>query len=114
MEDIREWGKKIVVIINKIDLLRDEDDVKQVIDFVRDNIARLLGFAPEIFPISALLAQQAKDLGDRNPAERERLWEDSRFGDLETYIFETLDEEGRIRLKLLSPLGTPSISPIAT
>ncbi|HEY7031336.1 MAG TPA: dynamin family protein [Thermomicrobiales bacterium] len=106
MEDIREWGKKVVVIINKIDLIRDEADVAKIIAFVRDNIARLLGFTPEIFPISALLAQQAKALGDRNPTERERLWKLSRFDDLETYVFKTLDEEGRIRLKLLSPLGT--------
>jgi len=106
IEDIREWGKKIIIIINKIDLLRDEKDVTTVITFVRDNIARLLGFAPEIFPISGLLAQQSKALGERNPTERERLWKLSRFGDLESYIFKTLDEEGRIRLKLLSPLGT--------
>ncbi|HKG26904.1 MAG TPA: dynamin family protein [Thermomicrobiales bacterium] len=106
MEDIREWGKKVVVIINKIDLVRDETDVAKIITFVRENIARLLGFTPELFPISALLAQQAKALGERNPTERERLWKLSRFDALETYIFKTLDEEGRIRLKLLSPLGT--------
>jgi hypothetical protein len=51
------------------------------------------------------LAQQAKALGERNPEERARLWEASRFGALEEYVFATLDEEGRIRLKLLSPLG---------
>ncbi len=106
MEDIREWGKKIVVVINKIDLIRDEADVQKIVDFVRDNIARLLGFHPEVFPVSSLLAQQAKALGDRNPSERERLWRASRFEALETYIFKTLDQEGRIRLKLLSPLGS--------
>jgi small GTP-binding protein len=105
MADIREWGKKITVIVNKMDLIRSETDVQAVMDFVRENIERLLGFRPEVFPVSSLLAQQAKALDDRNPAERERLWADSRFGALETYIFETLDEEGRIRLKLLSPLG---------
>lgn len=105
MESIRDWGKKIVVIINKTDLLRDEDAVAQVTTFVSENIERLLGFTPEVFPVSSLAAQQAKALGDRNPDERARLWEASRFGPLETYIFTTLDQEGRIRLKLLSPLG---------
>jgi small GTP-binding protein len=105
MSEIREWGKKIVIIINKIDLVREEDDITKIVTFVRENIARLLDFAPEVFPVSALLAQQAKALGDRNPTERERLWGRSRFDALEKYIFETLDEEGRIRLKLLSPLG---------
>jgi small GTP-binding protein len=105
METIQDWGKKIVVIINKVDLLRDDAAVQQVTDFVRANIERLLGFSPDVFPVSALLAQQAKAIGERNPDERARLWAASRFGPLEEYIFTTLDEEGRVRLKLLSPLG---------
>ncbi len=105
MAGIREWGKKIVLIVNKIDLLRDEASVQQVLDFVNENIQRLLGFSPEVFPVSALLAQQAKAVAGRNPGERDRLWALSRFGALERYILETLDEEGRIRLKLLNPLG---------
>jgi small GTP-binding protein len=106
MEDIREWGKKIVVILNKIDLLKEETDVKEVITFVEQNIARLLGIEPVVFPISSMLAQQANELAIRNPQESARLWEESRFGVLEEFIFSTLDEQGRIQLKLLSPLGT--------
>ena len=105
MATIREWGKKIVVILNKVDLLRTDTARDQVVGFVRDSIERLLGFSPEVFPVSALLAQQAKALGDRNPEERERLWAESRFPALERYIVESLDEEGRVRLKLLNPLG---------
>jgi small GTP-binding protein len=105
MASIRDWGKKIFVVINKVDLLRDEAGVAEVTEFVGENIERLLGFSPDLFPVSSLLAQQAKSLGDRNPEERARLWETSRFGRLEEYIFATLDQEGRIRLKLLSPLG---------
>ena len=105
MATIREWGKKIVVILNKVDLLRTDTARDQVVGFVRDSIERLLGFSPEVFPVSALLAQQAKALGDRNPEERERLWAESRYPALERYIVESLDEEGRVRLKLLNPLG---------
>ena len=105
MESIRDWGKKIVVIINKIDLIREAEGVAQVTDFVSENIERLLGLTPDVFSVSALLAQQAKALGERNPDERGRLWAASGFGPLEEFIFTTLDEEGRIRLKLLSPLG---------
>ncbi len=105
MAAIREWGKKIVIIVNKVDLLRDDDQREQVTGFVRENVERLLGFKPEIFPVSSMLAQQAKALGDRNPAERDRLWDASEFDELEEYIVSTLDEEGRIRLKLLNPLG---------
>ncbi|MDQ3694519.1 MAG: dynamin family protein [Chloroflexota bacterium] len=105
MATIRDWGKKIVVIINKVDLLRDEKSVAEVVEFVRESIQRLLGFTPEIFPVSALLAEQAKALGDKNPDERRRLWERSRYEPLERYIIRTLDQEGRVRLKLLNPLG---------
>lgn len=105
MAAIREWGKKIVIILNKIDLMRDEQSRIQVTQFVQDKVQEFLGFSPEVFPVSALLAQQAKDLESRNPAEGDRLWEQSQFEPLETYVVETLDEENRIRLKLLNPLG---------
>lgn len=105
MGSIRDWGKKIVVVINKIDLLRSDAAINEVTTFVTENIERMLGFRPDVFPVSALIAQQAKALGNRNPEERQRLWEASRFGPLEEFIFATLDQEGRVRLKLLSPLG---------
>ena len=105
MSEIQEWGKKIVIILNKIDLLRDETARTEVVDFVRESIDRLLGFDPEIFPVSAMLAQQAKSVADRNPEERDRLWSASNFEPLETFVVETLDEESRIRFKLLNPLG---------
>src|SRR5215204_1496454 len=44
MAQIREWGKKVVVILNKVDLLRDEASKEQVVEFVRESIDRLLGF----------------------------------------------------------------------
>lgn len=105
MAEIREWGKKIVIIVNKVDLLPDAAARDQVEAFVRDNVARLMGFAPDVFSVSALLARQAKALGERNPAERDRLWAASRFGAVEDYVVNVLDEESRVRLKLLNPLG---------
>lgn len=105
MSAIREWGKKIVIILNKIDLMRDEQSRDQVTAFVQEKVQEFLGFQPEVFPVSALLAQQAKEIEARNPTEGERLWQASQFEALETYVVETLDEESRIKLKLLNPLG---------
>jgi small GTP-binding protein len=102
MQEIREWGKKIVIVLNKVDLL-DERGLAQVEAFIRENSARLLGIATEIFPVAAKLAARAKEL-DPGP-ERDALWARSRFGALERYVFETLDETNRVRLKLLNPLG---------
>jgi small GTP-binding protein len=101
LEQIRSWGKKVVVVINKVDILEDEGQVNQVIAFVAKSAHELLGFDPDIFPVSAKLALRGKQ-GD--PAA----WQASRFEPLERYIETTLDAPGRIRLKLLNPLGVAS------
>ena len=105
MAGIREWGKKIVVVINKVDLLPDAASREQVEQFVRENVTRLVGFAPDVFSVSAMKASQAKQLGQRNPPERDRLWAESRFEAVEDYVVRELDQESRIRLKLSNPLG---------
>jgi small GTP-binding protein len=98
LEQVRGWGKKIVIVINKIDILESSAQIEEVRAFVADNARTLLGFSPEIFPVSARLALRAKQ-GDPS------VWAASRFEALERYIRETLDSPGRIRLKLLNPLG---------
>ena len=102
LERIRNWGKKVVIVLNKIDMLRSPKEMQQVMNFVRDNCKQLLGFQPEIFPVSALLAQKARTAVGHDAVQ---LWERSRFGTLEEYLFHTLDKAERVRLKLLSPLG---------
>lgn len=95
---IQEWGKKIVFVLNKVDLL-DQAETEQVVTFIQQNARELLGITPEIFPVSARLAQRARaGAGDE-------AWQASRFEAVERYILETLDEQQRVRLKLLSPLG---------
>lgn len=99
MEQIRAWGKKIVVVLNKADLLENEAALEEVLAFIRENAQAMLGFRPEIFPLSAKLALKGKREGDQ------AAWEASRFGALEAYLQETLDQRERVRLKLLNPLG---------
>ncbi|MCA9949721.1 MAG: dynamin family protein [Anaerolineales bacterium] len=88
---IQEWGKKIVLIINKIDILRGEDEIQQVIDFVCNAAQKLVGSVPAVFAVSAKLAQAGAV--------------ESGFASLEAYIREALDDNGRFRLKLANPLG---------
>jgi small GTP-binding protein len=99
LERIREWGKKIVFIVNKIDILAGPAEHAEVIAYVRDNAAALLGDAPQVFPVSSRRAAQARSEG---AAE---LWEQSGFDAVEEYLLRTLDQEERIRLKLLNPLN---------
>ena len=99
---IRDWGKKVVIVINKIDIFEEEDDIQQITQFVEDNAQTLLGVRPQIFPVSARLAQKAKTV---TGVERAALWQASRFGPLEEFILGTLDQRQRVRLKLENPLG---------
>ncbi len=102
LERIRNWGKKVIIVLNKIDMLQTPEALMEVVTFVCENCKNLLDFQPEIFPVSALRAQQARTAIGLSAVE---LWESSRFGPLEEYLFHTLDEQERVRLKLLSPLG---------
>jgi small GTP-binding protein len=102
LEHIRAWGKKVVIILNKTDLLRNKADLRKIQHFVAENCKHLLGFEPEIIPISILLAQKSRTAIGHNAIE---LWEQSNFGALEKYLFQTLDKIERVRLKFLSPLG---------
>lgn len=98
LEAIRDWGKKVVIVINKIDILQSDEELQQIVDFVRDHSQGLLGTVPEIFPISARQALRAKN-------GEPQLWPASRFEVLENFIQDTLDETSRLRLKFMNPLG---------
>ena len=98
IKNIRDWGKKIIIVINKIDILQSDDELAQIKQFVADNALNLLGIRPEIFPVSSRTALNAK----RGKPE---LWHASQFEALESFIRDTLDEKSRIQLKLLNPLG---------
>ncbi len=118
MEHIRAWGKKVLLLLNKVDMLdsggasgtssgsseRSAQQLAQIRSFVVENVQALLGFAPLIFPVSARLAMEAKT-GNLEPAARADAWRRSGFEALESYLAETLDEAERVRLKLLNPLG---------
>lgn len=99
LEHIHQWGKKVVVVINKIDILRSEEDREQVLGFVRENAASLLGQVPELFPVSARDGLEAREREDA------ALWESSGMRQVQGFLHDTLDQEERVRLKLLNPLN---------
>jgi small GTP-binding protein len=107
LERIRQWGKKIVLVINKIDLVDNPAEREQIVQFVGDNAEKLLGVRPQIFAVSARSALQAKlnanERGSEHPSGPQ--WEASRFAALEAYVLHSLDAGQRLRLKLENPLG---------
>lgn len=118
LQRIRDWGKKIVIVVNKIELLTSEEERQQVLEFVARNAWELLGVAPAIFPVSARLALEAKQavpVTDKGSTQQEgahlltnRSWQRSQFGALEQYILDALDAAERVRLQLSNPIGIAS------
>ncbi|HKZ33350.1 MAG TPA: dynamin family protein [Vicinamibacteria bacterium] len=99
LESIRDWGKKVVVAVNKTDILEKPDDVRKVVEFVRDKLRELLDLRPEVFAVSARQAWKTKAAGVApDPAT-------TGFGALEAYLTRTLDDAERLRVKLQSALG---------
>ena len=113
LQQVRDWGKKIVIVVNKIELLTTEAEQGQVLAFVEQNAHELLGVAPAIFAVSARLALEAKRRGAgeeergarENPAPDSSIWQRSQFGALEQYILDFLDAGERVRLQLSNPIG---------
>jgi small GTP-binding protein len=101
LERIRDWGKKVLIVLNKTDLFQNQEELDLVIAFISENARALLGISPEIFPISARLALRSK-LGEPE------FWQTSNFEALEKYIQNTLDDKGRLSLKFMNPLGVGS------
>ena len=64
LQYIRQWGKKIVFVLNKVDALQGAGELEQVVGFVADNAQRLLGLAGpgacRVLPVSARAAMEAK------------------------------------------------------
>jgi small GTP-binding protein len=100
LQYVRNWGKKIILVINKTDT-KSADEIAQVVDYVKTNTRAIFGFDPVVFPVAAKLALETK-IGSHSPEE----WTRSNFQSLEDYIFRVLSEKERIRLKLQAPLDT--------
>jgi small GTP-binding protein len=112
---IRQWGKKVVFIVNGVDRRNSDEQVGRVREYLEKEIAARLGASsPTIYFISALLALRAKLAA--KPGATAQPGQPSQAGApipdpvneypaLERYVLETLRETERVRLKLLSPLG---------
>lgn len=103
LEHILAWGKKVVFVLNKTDIFEEESGLQEVKEFILKNAITILGNAPDLFPVSARLAQRASLAKDES--ERIQLRADSHLDELEQYIDTTLDDSSRLQLKFQNPLG---------
>ena len=107
---IREWGKKVIFVVNGVDRRNSDEQIDRVREYLaREVRTRLGGLEPTMYFVSALRALRRKlaAKGAAQTADAEPLSTDDgdEFAELERYLIETLRETERVRLKLLSPLG---------
>ena len=105
---IREWGKKVVFVVNGVDRRNSDDQVDRVREYLTHEITQRLGAtAPTLYFISALQALRGKLAVKAPPGTNPQAIPDERneYPALERYVLETLRETERVRLKLLTPLG---------
>ena len=102
LQSIRDWGKKTVLILNKIDLLEKPEEREQVINFVRTNAEAALKVEIPVIPVSSRLAKKARS----NMSQE--MWKESGYDALEQFIQDKMDEKARFTMKMLAALGVGS------
>jgi len=87
-----DWKKNVVFLLNKIDIAADEEEFQKLLDHSSSELSRLFNIESHIIPISAKKELEAPGSTD------------SGFDKLKTFLFETLSEEEKVRIKILSAL----------
>lgn len=112
---IKPYRKRVVLVINKIDILerKQGDDhgqqtKRKVEEYVSEHASDLLGARPIVIPVSGRDALSWKQLGfvdSGNDVNNSNLWKRSNFGTLENFLSDTLSASSKIKTKLSNPLG---------
>lgn len=96
---VQQWGKKIVIILNKADQVNNAEDLRKIREFVAENAARELKSNLPIFEVSSRLKNQSNQTHD------EVIATESGFGALETFLQEKLNDEARFQMKMEAGLS---------
>lgn len=101
----QQWKKNIVFVIQQADL-RDPHEVEIVSKHLDQTVLQILGANCPIFAVSAKKAFLAKTSPN---VDRERLWSESHFGELEDWITETVSRSEERGGKLRSVAQTAQV-----
>ncbi|MGB1288447.1 MAG: dynamin family protein, partial [Aggregatilineales bacterium] len=100
LQSLREYGKKIIILINQADLL-SEDEKATVKEYVENQSKDRLGYQPPVWMVSAKMGLEAQSTpGGRDDA----LWQQSGLHNISNYIEKQLSDTERLRQKLQTPL----------
>jgi ribosome biogenesis GTPase A len=92
-----KWDRKLLFVLNKIDL-KTEEEQNEIVTFIEKNFYRLFGFEPKVISMSTKDAFLARTTGDAE------LLQKSNIEKIEEFIFEKMDYDTKMDLKILSPL----------
>ena len=99
LQSLREYGKKVIILINQVDLLSPED-AESVRTYVMEQGKDHLGAEPEVWLVSAKRGLAAH----RDGALDEEAWRASGLHRIEEYVDQQLGDVDRMRQKLRTPL----------
>ena len=101
----QRWKKNIVFVVQQADL-RDPHEVEIVAKHLDQTVLQILGANCPIFSVSAKKAFLAKTAWN---VDRDKLWSESRFGDLENWITRTVSQSEERGGKLRSVAQTAQV-----
>ena len=126
LEKIKAWGKNVIMVVNKVDILQDAASKKSVLDYVSQNAAKILEMSStEPLPVFGVSGRSALDArlfagpdeelesgGDggaeagtvKQRSEAKRMWANSCMQPFETHLHNVLSADALIRRKLETPL----------
>lgn len=99
LQTLREYGKKVIILINQADLLTLEE-AETVREYVSDQSQGKLGYVPEVWMVSAKQGLAARQNGEVD----QEAWKASGLNKIEEYIDKQLGDIDRLRQKLQTPL----------
>ncbi|MBI1278543.1 MAG: hypothetical protein GC179_10490 [Anaerolineaceae bacterium] len=99
IQQLKQYGKKVILVINQADLLSAEE-METVREYVMDQSQARLGFRPDVWLVSA-----KQGLAARHNGELDKIaWKDSGLSRIEEYLDDQLNDVARLRQKLQTPL----------
>ncbi len=101
----QQWKKNIVFVVQQADL-RDPQEVEIVSKHLEQTVLQILGANCPIFAVSAKKAFLAKTSPN---VDRDKLWSESRFGELEDWITATVSRSEERGGKLRSVAQTAQV-----
>lgn len=114
----QQWSKKVVFVLNKSDIYKNNGELEEAIAFIKENTRKLLNIeSVTLYPVSARLALESKlstfdgALSQNNgSSNNDSHWKTKSFYELEKYLSSFLDSSTstgieRMKLKLETPIA---------